>query len=59
MVTEAAAGRYRGLEGFDLPRIQIYTIEDNWNGIRPEFPPTLADTRLRAPREAGEQQELI
>lgn len=60
MVAEAAAaGRYRDLEGFDLPRIQIYTIEDYFNGIRPEFPPTLEDTRRRAPQETGEQQELI
>lgn len=60
MVTEAAAaGRYRDLEGFDLPRIQIYTIDDYFNGRHPELPPTLEVTRRRAQKESGEQHQLI
>jgi DNA modification methylase len=60
METEAAAaGRYREIEGHDLPRLQIYTIEDFFEGRRPDLPPTIDEGRRRAQEEGGYQPGLI
>ena len=60
MVTEAAsAGRYRDLNGHDFPRIQIYTIEEFFNGQKPKLPPTIEQAHRSAAAESGEQHTLI
>ncbi len=60
MIREAAsAGRYRELEGYDFPRIQIFTIADHFAGHRPDLPPTIEEARRRAREEVGEQPDLI
>jgi len=59
MVTEAAsAGRYREIEGRDIPRIQFYRIADYFAGRRPDLPPTMEESRRRAPQEREEQSRL-
>jgi site-specific DNA-methyltransferase (adenine-specific) len=59
MVTEAAsAGRYREIEGRDIPRIQFYRIADYFAGRRPDLPPTMEESRRRAPEERGQQPRL-
>jgi hypothetical protein len=55
----AAAGRYRELEGRDLPRIQFFIIGDYFAGRRPELPSTIEEGRRRARQEPGEQGTLI
>ena len=59
MTAEAAtAGRYREIEGRDIPRIQFYRIADYFAGRRPDLPPTIEESRRRAPEERGEQTQL-
>jgi len=60
MIREAAAaGRYREINGQDLPHIQIYTLRDYFDGIPPKLPPTIETARRRAEAEGGEQHRLI
>jgi site-specific DNA-methyltransferase (adenine-specific) len=59
MVTEAAsAGRYREIEGRDIPRIQFYPIADYFVRRRPDLPPTIEEGRRHAREEGGKQSEL-
>ncbi len=59
MIAEAAsAGRYREIDGRDLPRMQFYLIDDYFAGRRPELPPTIEEGRRRAREEGGTQADL-
>lgn len=55
----ASAGRFREIEGWDIPRMQIFTVADYFEGRRPDFPPTIQESRRRASEAAGEQHSLI
>ena len=58
MISEAAsAGRYRKIEGKDYPRIQIFTIEDHFEGKRLDLPSTIDEGRRRT--EQSKRDSLI
>ena len=60
MIAEAAsAGRYREIEGSDIPKIQFYTVQEYFDGKRPYLPRTLEDSRRRAEQESRHQPNLI
>ena len=60
MTAEAArAGRYREIKGRDFPRIQIFTVEDYFEGRRPDLPPTIEDARKRADAMAPDSPRLL
>jgi len=57
--TAVSAGYYRSqLSGKDYPKIQILTIEELLNGIKPKIPNQISPFKKATPAE-GEQLDLV
>lgn len=59
MRSEAAAAGFYELHGNRFPKIQIYTVQDYFEGKRPNLPPTIEDARRRASAELPHQHDLF